>query len=203
MNKFILLLAIYASNALADCSDSIKKEIAEISLNGKAIVTYNKDENCFKIINEKNEIEFKKIPGLDKIDYVNKQIEVEISDDAKLMLIGYNTSESSRNYTLFNLNNFEPIKEFNASYAKIINNSESIAFIDDYNIDDNLEPNGLKVYQIKSNTLETLFPEGIFTGPITVRGSWIITETSPKTKISGERLINLINIDSKTRKIIN
>ncbi len=202
INKITLLLMLYVSNAVAECSNSLKHEIVDISSNGQIIIAYKKDENCFKVISQNNKIQFKKIPGLDKVNYVNKQIEVEISDDAKLILIGYNTSESSRHFTLYNSKDLEPIKEFNASYARILKDSERVVFIDDYNVEDNTKPNGINIYNIKNNSIENLFNEMIFTGPLTIRGTWIITETSPTSNINSERIIRIINLESKTQRSI-
>lgn len=200
--KITLLLMLYVSNAVAECNNSFKNEIVDISSNGQIIIAYKKNENCIKVISQNNKIQFKKIPGLDKVNYVNKQIEVEISDDAKLILIGYNTSESSRHFTLYSSKELEPIKEFSASYAKILKNSEGVVFIDDYNVEDNIQPNGLNIYNIKNNSVTNLFNEIIFTGPLTIRGNWIITETSPTSNINSERIIRIINLESKTQRSI-
>ena len=199
MRTILLLPCILFLNvSFAACTkDSVTENIA-FSENGELIALYNKSLNCFKISQKNGLKKIYKIEGINTTTEFNSQISLEISKNGKLLLIGFNTSESSRVFSLRNAENFSEIRSSPAIQAIFNSDNSAIIFVSDYSDALGQKTNGLNIYKIDTEKTEEKFKNFIFSGPLIIKGDYVAAEIMKSSEIESNRSFILLNTKNET-----
>lgn len=194
MRTILLLPCILFLNvSFAACTKDSATENIAFSENGELIALYNKSLNCFKISQKNGLKKIYKIEGINTTTEFNSQISLDISKNGKLLLIGFNTSESSRAFSLRNAENFSEIRSFPAIQAIFNSDNSAIIFVSDYSDALGQKTNGLNIYKIDTEKTEEKFKNFIFSGPLIIKGDFVAAEIMKSSEIDSTRNFILLN----------